>query len=136
MLYNTSKIPSRVASLLNLANADAYSGHCMRRTSTTLVANKGADLTTMKRHCVSRSSTIAESYIEDSIYSKFDIARKSQGTPSRSLQEETSIVSTDLSKTSTSTMRSETDDNYKFVINGNEVKYDKTSKEISYQYKC
>lgn len=128
-----SKVPSRVASFLNLANAEAYSGHCMRRTSTTLLANKGADLTTIKRHGGWRSSAIAESYIEDSISNKLDIARKIQGTPgtSRSLQEETSIVSTDLSKTSTSTMRSETDDNYKLVINGNEVKYDKTKKEMS-----
>ena len=67
-----------------------------------------------------------ESYIDDSISDKLDIARKTQGT-SRSLQEETSIVSTDLSKTSTSTMRSETDENYKLVINGN----DETKKEIN-----
>ena len=130
LLINTlSKVPSRVASFLNFASAEAYSGHCMRRTSTTLLANKGADLITIKRHGGWRSSAVAESYIDDSISDKLDIARKTQGTPgtSRSLQEETSIVSTDLSKTSTSTMRSETDENYKLVINGN----DETKKEMS-----
>lgn len=126
-----SKVPSRVASFLNLANAEAYSGHCMRRTSTTLLANKGADLTTIKRHGGWKSSAVAESYIEDSISNKLDIARKIQGSPgsNRSLQEDASIDSRDLSKIST--MRSETNDNYKLVINGNEVDYDKTKNEMS-----
>ncbi|KAJ8982090.1 hypothetical protein NQ317_011088 [Molorchus minor] len=43
-----SKVPSKVASFRT--NAEAYSGNCMRRTSTTLLANKGADLTTIKQH--------------------------------------------------------------------------------------
>ena len=96
-----SKVPSRVASFLNLANAKAYSGHCMRHTSTTLLANKDVDLTTIKRHGGWRSSAVAESCIDDSLSKKLDIARKIQDTPgtNRSLQEDTSIVFMDLSKT-------------------------------------
>jgi integrase len=116
-----SKVPSIVASFLNLANAEAYTGHCMRRTSTTLLAN----LTTIKRHGGWRSSAIAETYIEDSVSNKLDISRKIEGSPgtSRSLLE-TSIVPT-------TTIRSGTDNNYKLLINGNEVKYDKTKNEMS-----
>ncbi|CAH1372691.1 unnamed protein product, partial [Tenebrio molitor] len=75
-----SKVPSIVASFLNLANAEAYTGHCtsMRRTSTTLLANGGANLTTIKRHGGWRSSAIAETYIEDSVCNKLDISRKIQ----------------------------------------------------------
>ncbi|KAJ8921715.1 hypothetical protein NQ315_010625 [Exocentrus adspersus] len=72
-------VPSIVASFLNLPNAQLYTSHCMRRTSTTLLANKGADLTTIKRHGGWKSSAVAESYIEDSISNKLDIARKVQG---------------------------------------------------------
>ncbi|KAJ8923872.1 hypothetical protein NQ315_006648, partial [Exocentrus adspersus] len=74
-----AKVPSIVASFLNLPNAELYTGHCMRRTSTTLLANKGADLTTIKRHGGWKSSAVAESYIDDSISNKLDIARKVQG---------------------------------------------------------
>jgi integrase len=120
-----SKVPSIVASFLNQANAEAYTGHCMRRTSTTLLANGGANLTTIKRHGGWRSSAIAETYIEDSVSNKLDISRKIQGSPatSHSLLE-TSIVPT-------TTIRSGTDNNYKLLINGNEVKYDKTKNEMS-----
>jgi hypothetical protein len=120
-----SKVPSIVASFLNLANAEAYTGHCMRRTSTTLLANGGANLTTIKRHGGWRSSAIAETYIEDSVSNKLDISRKIQGSPGTSLSLlETSIVPT-------TTIRSGTDNNYKLLINGNEVKYDKTKNEMS-----
>ncbi|KAJ8910767.1 hypothetical protein NQ315_008888 [Exocentrus adspersus] len=73
-----AKVPSIVASFLNLSNAELYTGHCMRRTSTSLLANKGADLTTIKRDGGWKSSAIAESYIEDSISNKLDIVRKVQ----------------------------------------------------------
>ncbi|KAJ8973033.1 hypothetical protein NQ317_009206 [Molorchus minor] len=57
----TLAIVPKVASFMNLANAEAYSGHCIRRFLTTLLANKGADLTTIKRHGEWKSSAAAES---------------------------------------------------------------------------
>ncbi|KAJ8917661.1 hypothetical protein NQ315_005108 [Exocentrus adspersus] len=107
-----AKVPSIVASFLNLPNAELYAGHCMRRTSTTLLANKGADLTTIKRHGGWKSSAVVESYIEDSISNKLDIARKVQG--------EFNIT------------RSENDGNNptRVVINGKEVACEKTKNEM------
>jgi hypothetical protein len=94
----------------------------MRRTLTTLLANGGANFTTIKRHGGWRSSAIAETYIEDSVSNKLDISRKIQGSPG---------TSRSLLETSTTTIRSGTDNNYKLLINGNEVKYDKTKNEMS-----
>ncbi|KAJ8915939.1 hypothetical protein NQ315_016614 [Exocentrus adspersus] len=107
-----AKVPSIVASFLNLPNEELYTGHCMRRTSTTLLANKGPDLTTIKRHGGWKSSAVAESYIEVSISNKLYIARKVQG--------ESNIT------------RSENDGNNptRVVINGKEVACEKTKNEF------
>ncbi|KAJ8912855.1 hypothetical protein NQ315_007987 [Exocentrus adspersus] len=113
-----AKVPSIVASFLNFPNAELYTGHCMRRTSTTLLANKGADLTTTKRHGGWKSSAVAESYIEDSISNKLDISRKVQG--------ESNVT------------RSENDGNNptRVVINGKKVACEKTKNEMcTYYYK-
>jgi hypothetical protein len=37
-------------SYLKLQEPQLYSGHCFRRTSATLLADSGANLTTLKRH--------------------------------------------------------------------------------------
>ncbi|KAJ8918172.1 hypothetical protein NQ315_014038 [Exocentrus adspersus] len=107
-----ANVPSIVASSLNLPNAELYTDHCMRRTSTALLANKGADLTTIKRHGGWKSSAVAESYIKDSISNKIDIARKVQG--------ESNVT------------RSENDGNSytRVVINGKEVACEKTKNEM------
>ncbi|XP_031333961.1 uncharacterized protein LOC116163974 [Photinus pyralis] len=53
-----SKVPQAVASFLNLPEAHSYTGHSMRRASATLLANAGADITTLKRHGGWKSSTV------------------------------------------------------------------------------
>ncbi|KAJ8910322.1 hypothetical protein NQ315_012328 [Exocentrus adspersus] len=75
-----SKIPSKIAAYLNLKNPEFYTGHCLRRASDTLLANEGANMTTLKRHGGWKSSTMAEGYLEDSIQNKMEIAEKIQGT--------------------------------------------------------
>ena len=65
--YNVSK---KIAEYLKLPDAAEYTGHCMRRTSATFLANNGASIETLKRHGGWRSSTIAESYVEESIANK------------------------------------------------------------------
>lgn len=71
-----SKIPRLVANYLNLKDPQLYTGHCFRRTSATFLANASADILTLKRHGGWRSTSVAESYVEDSVASKIDIARK------------------------------------------------------------
>uniref|UniRef100_V5I8P7 Tyr recombinase domain-containing protein n=1 Tax=Anoplophora glabripennis TaxID=217634 RepID=V5I8P7_ANOGL len=77
--YNLSKLPNVVARFLDLTDSNLYTGHGLRRASATLLANAGGDITTLKRHGGWKSSTVAEGYIEESISSKIDIAKKIQG---------------------------------------------------------
>ena len=65
-----SKMPQIIASYLKLREADSYTGHTFRRTSATLLADSGADITTVKRHGGWKSSSVAEGYIEDSVQNK------------------------------------------------------------------
>nr|XP_023029865.1 uncharacterized protein LOC111517819 [Leptinotarsa decemlineata] len=69
------KIPSKIAMYLGLPNSSSYTGHCLRRTSSTAPANAGATMTNSKRHEVWKSSTVAEGYLEDSIELRNKTAR-------------------------------------------------------------
>ncbi|KAJ8917055.1 hypothetical protein NQ315_012974, partial [Exocentrus adspersus] len=72
---------SKVASFLGLPDPESFTGHGMRRSSTTLLANAGGDITTVKRHGGWKSTTVAENYIEESLSSKMAIAEKIQVLP-------------------------------------------------------
>ena len=69
-------IPSLIATYLKKENPKAYTGHAFRRTSATLLANKGVDVLALKRHGGWKSSTVAESYVEESIENKVQYANK------------------------------------------------------------
>lgn len=71
-----AKMPTQIASYLNLADSDCYTGHCFRRSSATLLADSGANLTTIKRHGGWKSDAVAESYIEESVQNKKNISEK------------------------------------------------------------
>ena len=69
-------LPQEIAEYLELPNPKTYTGHSFRRTSATLLADAGADMTTLKRHGGWKSSNVAEGYIEDSIQNKRKICNK------------------------------------------------------------
>lgn len=66
--------PRRIAEFLNLPNPQRYTGHSFRRTSTTNLANMGANEARIKRHGKWKSTKVAEQYIEDSLKYKSDTA--------------------------------------------------------------
>ncbi|KAJ8976934.1 hypothetical protein NQ317_015403 [Molorchus minor] len=70
------KIPSVVASYLKLPDVACYTGHCLRRSSATLLADAGVNITTIKRHAGWKSTTVAEGYVENSIENKTKIANQ------------------------------------------------------------
>ncbi|KAJ8921722.1 hypothetical protein NQ315_010632 [Exocentrus adspersus] len=76
-----SKTFSKVASFLGLPDPESFTGHGMRRSSATLLANAGGDITTVKRHGGWKSTTVAENYFEESLSSKMAIAEKIQVLP-------------------------------------------------------
>lgn len=71
-----SKVPKEVALFLNLSEPELYTGHCLRRSSATLLVNNGGDFLSLKRHGGWKSSTIAEGYVADSVGNKIEIAKK------------------------------------------------------------
>lgn len=69
-----SAMPKEIAKYLRLENAEHYTGHCFRRTSATLLADSGVDMTQIKRHGGWKSDAVAEGYIENSIQNKNKIS--------------------------------------------------------------
>ncbi|KAJ8914615.1 hypothetical protein NQ315_015352 [Exocentrus adspersus] len=68
--------PSKIAEYLSLKNPAAYTGHSFRRTSATLLVNKGEDILGLKRDGGWKSSSTAGGYIEDSIENKIKFSKK------------------------------------------------------------
>ena len=62
--------PKIIAKFNNLPDASSYTGHAFRRTSATLLADAGGNITDLKRHGGWKSTTVAEGYIADSIGNK------------------------------------------------------------------
>lgn len=75
-IHKISGVAQEIAKYLNLQHASEYTGHCLRRTSATLLVDAGGDLTCLKRHGGWKSSSVAEGYIEDSVQNKKNIATK------------------------------------------------------------
>lgn len=68
-----------IAKYLKLPNYDLYTGHCFRRSSATILVDAGGDITSLKRHGGWKSTAVAETYIDESMKHKFDIANKIVG---------------------------------------------------------
>ncbi|KAJ8976838.1 hypothetical protein NQ317_016607 [Molorchus minor] len=92
------KIPSVVASYLKLPDVACYTGHCLRRSSATLLADAGVDITTIKRHAGWKSTTVAEGYVENSIENKTKIANQVLVPPLAQSQKLTEFVAKDAMK--------------------------------------
>lgn len=86
------KMPSKIAGFLKLDDPMTYTGHCFRRSSATILAGHGADITTLKRHGGWKSTAVAEGYIEDSLKSKIAIANQLVGQITSTSQPSTSSI--------------------------------------------
>lgn len=75
-IHKLASTAQDVAKYFNLPDFTEYTGHCLRRTSATLLVNAGADLLQLKRHGGWQSSTVAEGYIDESISNKLDTSKK------------------------------------------------------------
>ncbi|KAJ8679933.1 hypothetical protein QAD02_015720 [Eretmocerus hayati] len=71
-----SGMPRRIAEYLKLPNYMDFTGHSLRRTSATFLADAGADTLTLRRHGGWKSSSVAELYVADSISSKRKICHQ------------------------------------------------------------
>ena len=66
------KFPGIVAKTLSLAGH--YTGHCLRRSAATILANNGCNSLQLKRLGRWKSDSVAESHIDNSKASKIEIA--------------------------------------------------------------
>ena len=60
------KMPKLIAQFLELPNAEKYTGHAFRRTSATLLAESGADMSAIQRHGGWKSAQVAQGYVDES----------------------------------------------------------------------
>ena len=72
-------IPQLIAQFLELPNPKDYTGHCFRRSSSTILADSGTNLLTIKRHSGWKSNSVVEGYIENSSENKKRTAMKILG---------------------------------------------------------
>ncbi|XP_023311407.1 uncharacterized protein LOC111692006 [Anoplophora glabripennis] len=70
------RMGKEIAEFLKLPDPVKYTGHCLRRSSATLYADGGANMTALKRHGGWKSASVAEGYIADSKKNKMDAANK------------------------------------------------------------
>lgn len=83
-------MPKAIATFLNLRHPEEYTGHCFRRSSTSMLADSGADLLTVKRHGGWKSNSVAEGYIDMSKENKKKVAKQILGIEPSSLEPSTS----------------------------------------------
>ncbi|KAJ3650176.1 hypothetical protein Zmor_021880 [Zophobas morio] len=92
-------MPSVVAEFLNLPNPKEYTGHCFRRSSASLAADSDVDLISLKRLGGWKSSSVAESYIEESVERKKKICRQLLGEKQNEPSTNTLLVTTEATST-------------------------------------
>lgn len=74
------KIPMKIATFLGLEKPWEFTGHCFRRSMATSMADHGEGLIAIKQLGGWKSSSVAESYIQDSIQSKIALAKRIQSS--------------------------------------------------------
>lgn len=79
-----AKMPSVVATKLQLAEPKKYTGHSLRATAATILADEGCSLLTLKRHCDWDSDQVAEGYVRQSKKLKSDVSDTILGNPTPS----------------------------------------------------
>ena len=75
-----SDTPKHIALFLGLDNPHGYTGHALRVSSATVLADQGADILELKRHGRWASSAIAEEYVRESKHARLETASKLANT--------------------------------------------------------
>lgn len=75
-IHKIGNVTREVASFLKIPNWKSFTGHCMRRTGSTLLVDAGGDEAALKRFGGWSSAKVAQGYIEESKRNKNDTAYK------------------------------------------------------------
>ena len=115
-IHTLSKIPCKIAEYLKLPNSKEYTGHALRRTSASLLADTGSDILTLKQHGGWKSSTVAEGYVETLLKKKKEISsRILLGTTAYN----SNATVTNSKRSSSPIFNVTNNNNYSIVINSN-----------------
>ena len=68
------QLPRKIARFLEVPNADSFTGHSMRRTAATWLANEGFTTMEMQKFGQWKSATVAEGYVENSVTARLEYA--------------------------------------------------------------
>ncbi|KAK8815161.1 hypothetical protein WA158_003373 [Blastocystis sp. Blastoise] len=68
--------PRRIATYLNLPNADSFTGHCFRRTMASLAAENGATTEELMVQGRWKSASVANQYVHNSLSRRLEISKK------------------------------------------------------------
>lgn len=79
-------VPRKVAEFLGLEHPENYTGHCLRRSGASMVAESCGNLLPLKQVGGWKSSKVAEGYIEQSIRGKMEVANMILSTTSTDLR--------------------------------------------------
>ena len=74
-IHIISKFSCKMAEFLNLENPNAYTGHSLRRSSATLMAESGTSTEVMKKHFNWRSQGTCSKYVDRTKKSQMDISK-------------------------------------------------------------
>lgn len=103
-----AQYPKKIAKYLKLENPETYTGHSFWRSSATLVADSGANITTLKRLSDWKSAKVAEGYIEESVKNKAKIGKIIESAVNLSTSS-TSVETSDEQETSQIVKRQKTE---------------------------
>ena len=85
-------IPRFIATFLELPNVDEFSGHSFRRTSATLLSEKGMGLLELKQHGRWKSTAVCERYVDNTVVKKMKTSNLLQNVDEGSASSNDEIV--------------------------------------------
>lgn len=85
-IHKIRGIPCEAAKFLGKTDPQLYTGHALRRTGATILADSGATLVQLKQHGGWKSSTVAEGYVDQSNSTKMDAANRILKSDIKNLQ--------------------------------------------------
>lgn len=74
-MHTIGGVPKRVATFLGLDHPENYTGHCLRRSGASMVAESCGNILPVKQIGGWKSSKVAEQYVEQSIKGKVEVAK-------------------------------------------------------------
>lgn len=91
-----SKLPCEVAIFLKKENPQEFTGHCLRRTGATLLADSGVTIVELQRWGRWKNASVAQRYVDKSVKGKLNCAHILNGEQKKEEKQEEEKVKTSI----------------------------------------